>query len=225
VFHGLGGAGKTQLALQTIEQTRDHWSDVVYVDTTSTETLMNSLKGFALDRKIGESHEDTLRWLGSYTKPWLLVFDNADDPTVGLQDYFPKGSHGRVLITTRSRDIVSLTRGPDSAYNVSSMESDEALQLLLGTARLEYESLSEDEKGSAASLVQVRCRIACDHLLTLGASIWETGRRVLGACNRAGWRIHLANILQNWSISRDVPEAAPGYAREVRAGALQGRGL
>ncbi|KAG9127329.1 hypothetical protein FRC07_014813 [Ceratobasidium sp. 392] len=154
VFHGLGGAGKTQLALQAVERTREHWSDVVYVDATSPETLTTTLRLFATARKLGGTHEDALRWLGSHTAPWLLVFDNADDVSLGLQRYFPKGSHGSILITTRSREVVPLARGPNSDCNVSSMEPDESLQLLLTVVRIDYETLSDEEKDAAKGLVQ-----------------------------------------------------------------------
>jgi hypothetical protein len=103
------------------------------------------------------------------------------------------------------------------------MEPDEALQLLLGIARIEYEVLSEDEKASAVSLVQVCSVIACGRLLTLGTATWVTGLRMLGACSCAGWRIHLANILQDRSISRDVPETASEYVREAHPDTLHGR--
>ncbi|KAG9118321.1 hypothetical protein FRC07_007225 [Ceratobasidium sp. 392] len=63
VIHGLGGSGKTQLALKVIERTRDNWTDIVYVDATSRKTAISTLKGFALAKKIGKTHEDALQWL------------------------------------------------------------------------------------------------------------------------------------------------------------------
>jgi hypothetical protein len=60
VVHGLGGAGKTQLSLRMIENTKDHWMEVVYVDATSQETTASTLKGFAMFKKIGNSHEDAI---------------------------------------------------------------------------------------------------------------------------------------------------------------------
>ncbi|KAG9088891.1 hypothetical protein FS749_001775 [Ceratobasidium sp. UAMH 11750] len=173
VFHGLGGAGKTQLALRVVEQTREHWSDVVYVDATSLESLASTLREFAISRKIGETHEDTLRWLGSYTKPWLLVFDNADDGALDLQSYFPKGTCGRVLITTRARDVALLAKGPNSEYNVSSMEPEESLQLLLTVARSDFVTLSSENKEAATALLQDLGHLALAVVQT-GAYIWRT---------------------------------------------------
>ncbi|KAG9073554.1 hypothetical protein FS749_015005 [Ceratobasidium sp. UAMH 11750] len=173
VFHGLGGAGKTQLALRVVERTRERWSDVIYADATSLESLASTLREFAIARKIGETHEDTLRWLGSHTEPWLLVFDNADDSALDLQKYFPTGTHGRVLITTRARDVALLAKGPSSDYNVSSMEPEESLQLLLAVARSDLATLSNENKEAATALVQDLGHLALA-VLQAGAYIWRT---------------------------------------------------
>ncbi|KAG9104905.1 hypothetical protein FRC07_009685 [Ceratobasidium sp. 392] len=153
-FHGFGGAGKTQLALQTVEQTRKHWSEVVYVDATSVENLESTLRAFAIARGIGTTHENTLRWLSSYMDPWLLVFDNAGESSLGLQSYLPKGTRERVLITMRARNVVSLARGPNSDYNVSGMEPEESLLLLLTVARPDLATLSSKDINVANSLTQ-----------------------------------------------------------------------
>ncbi|KAG8724092.1 hypothetical protein FRC09_000370, partial [Ceratobasidium sp. 395] len=154
VFHGLGGSGKTQLALRTVERTRDHWSDVIYVDATSIETLMSTLRQFAVARGLGYTHEATLLWLSFRTERWLLVFDNADDTSLNLESYFPNGRHGRVLITTRNQDIAVLADGPGSAYNVSSMEPEESLQLLLTVAGVNIRTLADGENNTVNTIVQ-----------------------------------------------------------------------
>ncbi|KAG8715909.1 hypothetical protein FRC08_010039 [Ceratobasidium sp. 394] len=209
VFHGLGGAGKTQLALQTIERTREHWSDVVYADATSVETLTSTLTGFALARKIGNTYEDTLRWLGSYTGPWILLFDNADDDTLDLQRYFPKGTHGRILITTRTRDVALLAQGPNSDCNVSSMEPDEALQLLLTVARSNQSSLSNPERDAAVALVEDLGFLALA-MVQAGAYIWRT------ACGFAKYRDMYASrpreMLEKYS---QVSTTINGYEKTV----------
>ncbi|KAG8792030.1 hypothetical protein FRC12_007463 [Ceratobasidium sp. 428] len=173
VFHGLGGAGKTQLALRTVEQTRDFWSDVIYVDATSVETLTSTLRQFAMARSLGDTHEATLLWLSSYTRRWLLVFDNADDTSLDLEKYFPKGAHGRVLITTRARDIALLARGTSSDYNVSSMEPEESLQLLLTVARVDLPTLSQNDRDTAITVVQDLGHLALA-VVHAGAYIWRT---------------------------------------------------
>ncbi|KAG9109510.1 hypothetical protein FRC07_008292 [Ceratobasidium sp. 392] len=157
IVHGLGGSGKTQVALKAVEQTRDTWSDIVYVDATSRETTVSTLKGFALARKVGETHEDALRWLESFPQPWLMVFDNADDQALlGLADFIPGGSHGSVLITTRLRALAMLGHpiGLESNCMVGKMEAKDALELLLLKAQMQNQALSDQERGAATQLVE-----------------------------------------------------------------------
>ncbi|KAG8792219.1 hypothetical protein FRC12_006797 [Ceratobasidium sp. 428] len=154
VIHGLGGSGKTQIALKVVEQTSNSWLDIVYVDATTRETTISTLKGFALERKIGETHEDTLRWLELISRSWLLVFDNADDPDLGIQNFIPAGSYGSVLLTTRLRSLALLGQGPGSECRIGGMEADEAVELLLMKARMRDQALSAEETDAATGLVQ-----------------------------------------------------------------------
>ncbi|KAG8793093.1 hypothetical protein FRC12_003898 [Ceratobasidium sp. 428] len=154
VVHGLGGSGKTQIALKSVERTRDNWSDIVYVDATTPESAMATLKGFAQARNIGETHEDALRWLESTPQPWLLVVDNADDPDLGLHKLIPGGSHGSVLVTTRLRSLALLGQGPGSDCALGQMQSEDAVELLLTKARMRDHVLSREEIESAANLVE-----------------------------------------------------------------------
>jgi hypothetical protein len=156
VLHGLGGAGKTQIALRTIEKTRDMWTDIVYIDATSRETTISSLECFAAAKKIGKTYEDTIRWLGNRRERWLMVFDNADDPFLEISDFFPSGNSGSILITSRVADMALLARGPSSDCNVSSMEPEDALELLLKSARMQDEPLVEAERDVAIQLLKVR---------------------------------------------------------------------
>ncbi|KAG8681387.1 hypothetical protein FRC09_017521, partial [Ceratobasidium sp. 395] len=146
--------GKTQIALKVVERTRDNWSDVVYIDATTRETAISTLKGFALARMIGETHEDTLRWLGLTSRSWLLVLDNTDDPDLGIQNFIPGGPYGSVLITTRLRSVAHLGQGPGSECRIGGMEAEEAVELLLTKARMRDQALSVEEIDAATKLVQ-----------------------------------------------------------------------
>ncbi|KAG9100997.1 hypothetical protein FS749_011080 [Ceratobasidium sp. UAMH 11750] len=105
VLHGLGGAGKTQIALKAIEKTRDIWTDIVYVDATSRDTTIKSLSDFAKLKQIGDTHETMIQWLGGRPERWVMVFDNADDLALRIHEFFPAGNHGSILVTTRLPDL------------------------------------------------------------------------------------------------------------------------
>ncbi|KAG8744214.1 hypothetical protein FRC10_010576 [Ceratobasidium sp. 414] len=154
VLHGLGGAGKTQLALKTIEETRDMWTEILFVDATSRETATSALKLFAKDRNVGRTERDTMRWLESRQERWLMVFDNADDPAVRISDFFPGGNHGSIVITTRIPGMAVLGRGPSSDFGVTSMEAEDAFELLLKTAGIQKTALEVAERNAANELLE-----------------------------------------------------------------------
>ncbi|QRV92221.1 kinesin light chain [Ceratobasidium sp. AG-Ba] len=154
VLYGLGGSGKTQLALKTVQQTWDNWTDVVFVDATTHETAMATLAGFANEKNIGNSHDSALKWLGNQRERWLMIVDNADDPDVDIRRYFPTGDHGSILVTTRIKQHAALARGDDSDRQVASMKQDEAMGLLLKAAKLKETSLPAAERQAATRLLE-----------------------------------------------------------------------
>ncbi|CCO35944.1 Calcium-independent phospholipase A2-gamma [Rhizoctonia solani AG-1 IB] len=154
VMYGLGGAGKTQLALRVVERTRGHWADVIYIDASNQDSIEAGLQGVSVARKTGDTFEHALRWLESHPGPWLLVMDNADDPSLPLRGYLPSGGHGSIIITTRLYGMTALAQGPNSTCNVSSMNKEDALALLLKAARKQDQELSSEETESAKEIVE-----------------------------------------------------------------------
>ena len=69
------------------------------------------------------------RWLASRTEYWLLILDNADDPSLEISKWFPAGARGNIIITTRNPGlgIVATTE----SVPVENMVSDEATTLRL----------------------------------------------------------------------------------------------
>ncbi|CAE6492062.1 unnamed protein product [Rhizoctonia solani] len=81
VIYGLGGSGKTQLALKVVEQTRNEWVEIIYIDGTSRGAIESALMGSVKSRNIGHTYQDAVNWLESCLGRWLMVFDNVDDPS------------------------------------------------------------------------------------------------------------------------------------------------
>ncbi|QRV95846.1 kinesin light chain [Ceratobasidium sp. AG-Ba] len=177
VLHGLGGSGKTQLALKTVEQTREIWSDVVFVDATTHETANKALSDFAKEKDIGESHESAVKWLGNQRERWLMVIDNADDPKVDIRRYFPSGRIGSILVTTRIDHYALLAQGPNSDHRVASMRLEEAMQLLVKTARMDLDSLPSTEREAGVQLLEsVGCLALA--IVQAGAYIFSSKRTI-----------------------------------------------
>ncbi|KAG8770277.1 hypothetical protein FRC12_004386 [Ceratobasidium sp. 428] len=130
VLHGLGGAGKTQLALRFVELHKKKYRHIFYIDATSTTTIETDLRSIARDKKAGDNPSHALTWLAQQLEPWLVVYNNADDTSMDLGRFFPSCPHGRILVTTRNRRMITLAHGTGSHLLVSEMLIEDALQLL-----------------------------------------------------------------------------------------------
>ena len=72
-----------------------------FIDARTAETIAARLRNIAIAEGTGDSEQDALDLLAKQRKEWLLFFDNADDINLNLREYFPKCSHGNILITSR----------------------------------------------------------------------------------------------------------------------------
>ncbi len=107
-LYGLGGVGKTQLALEYAHRFMANYDLVWWVPAERSEEISLSLAELArrmelkVSDNVAEAAEAALEELRRDTVPqWLLIFDNADDPKQ-LEPYLPTGS-GHVLITSRNQ--------------------------------------------------------------------------------------------------------------------------
>ncbi|KXX73750.1 Nephrocystin-3 [Madurella mycetomatis] len=144
-INGLGGVGKTQLALEAAFRVRGDCSVfwVPAIDASSFENAYREIgrrlnvKGIEEDKgdvkalvKAALSHEN----VGS----WLLVIDNADDAELlfgagglRLSDCVPFSLNGSVLITTRNHDVaMKLDISNRNTLVLREMTKSEATKLL-----------------------------------------------------------------------------------------------
>ncbi|KAF7333616.1 FabD/lysophospholipase-like protein [Mycena sanguinolenta] len=138
VLYGLGGAGKTQIALKFIEDWTK-FTDPLFVDASSTNTIETGLTNIAVTNQAGKSSQDGLMWLAREHEDWLLFLDNADDPEINLNKFFPKCNHGNIIITTQNYSA----RIHGAHSEVSNMEELDAVTLLLKSAQCKTSPTSE----------------------------------------------------------------------------------
>ncbi|KAJ7278550.1 hypothetical protein C8J57DRAFT_165428 [Mycena rebaudengoi] len=147
LLHGLGGAGKTQICLKFLaESDKSRFTDVFFLDASTVDTINSGLKNIALTQSLGSEADDASHWLASSQDEWLLIFDNADDPSINLFHYFPQSSSGNILITSRNPQLY--VHAPDSHHHITDMDEEDAVRLLLASAiqpsTSETENLARD---------------------------------------------------------------------------------
>ncbi len=170
VLYGLGGSGKTSLALKFAEDSRDRYWGIFWVDSTSYETLETSFASLGLLAGKGASWPGAIHWLSQCSKPWLLIFDNADDPDMDLSKYVPSSGKGHIVVTTRNPEAsVYATEG---CIKLSGMDPEEAITLLLRSAYPEPDTKSRDPtKKKDAGAIAKRLGYLAIALTLAGATI------------------------------------------------------
>ncbi|KAF3929576.1 hypothetical protein ABW19_dt0207301 [Dactylella cylindrospora] len=156
VLYGLGGSGKTQVALKFAEHYRQRFWAIFWIDASTKRTAEQSLLDIAAARDPSILEKPQMRetefrrnlisatktWLANSPKPWLLILDNADDVDMKFKEYYPVSSHGYVIITTR--DATAGKKYATVGYRkITEMPEEDAVRLLLRCFSSENPELSD----------------------------------------------------------------------------------
>ncbi len=207
---GLGGIGKTQIAVEYAYRFRDRYRLVLWVNAETRGALLADFAAIAELLRLAEGHRRdqshrihaVMSWLGRQTD-WLLVLDgvtNLDD----IQDALLAPGNGHLLLTTRqqisSENILSI--------DVDPFKSEEGTLLLLRRAGLiGANSLLTDaplpDRRVAREIVQELdgLPLALDQA---GAYIEETGCTLAEYLER--YRKSSASLLKRRGFGFDHPE-------------------
>ncbi|KAI1753536.1 P-loop containing nucleoside triphosphate hydrolase protein [Xylaria castorea] len=169
---GLGGSGKTQVALAyAYSRCRDLTCSVFWVDADTKASFTKDYQLIA--RKLGLATtlngEDLLRAVRERIEEipnWVLVLDNADDLTLfgviqskhpspsasrlNLNTFIPRGPIGTILWTSRDRQIAGSLVNAGRAIHILQMTFNEA-ETLLNTVK--NEKTKEDEHEAVIELL------------------------------------------------------------------------
>ncbi|GMG01878.1 unnamed protein product [Aspergillus oryzae] len=162
-IEGLGGVGKTQIALEYAHILRERHPDcaIFWIPVTSVESMLEAYSQIAKELQIPNVGIETKdiqnivqhRLSQESSGRWLLVLDNADDisfwadKTKGTTtSNLPNSKHGSILFTTRSHKTAIRLAGRN-IVTVKAMNSALAKNLLGNT--LIDRSLLTDERATA----------------------------------------------------------------------------
>jgi hypothetical protein len=132
-IHGLGGVGKTQLALEYTYRYMNAYDVVWWISSENLSTLDTNYANLAVRLNFPEKDETEQSvmvaavrdWLNQ-NPGWLLIFDNAQDMEE-VRPYLPQAAIGHVLITSRNVNW----EGMASSFKVTPFDPQESVAYLL----------------------------------------------------------------------------------------------
>ncbi len=206
---GLGGVGKTQLAIEYAYRYRSAYQAVLWVPADSPLMLLADFGNLAQVLHLaGKDEQDqqqaikaVQRWLAEQGS-WLLVFDNVEDIEV-VRSLIPTTGQGHALLTTRLQATSTLAKRID----VDVMTPEEGTLFLLRRAKVISASIpptaispSDLQAAQTLSEMMEALPLALDQA---GAYIEETGCDITGYLKR--YREHQLQLLQRRGCSADHP--------------------
>ena len=126
--------------MQINTQTRDptdpcqsFWG-VFFIDTSSADMAEQRFATMARFCGVGDKMDDFKRYLTNSLEPWLLILDNADDPSLDISQYFPVGNRGSIIVTTRNPEC--RCHATVGSRELREMKGEDAINLLLRSGDL-----------------------------------------------------------------------------------------
>jgi tetratricopeptide (TPR) repeat protein len=158
---GLGGVGKTQIALEVAYRVRerDPTCSVFWIPCTSNTTLEQAFMGITQTIKLQEvkpsdAKERVKAYLSHVSgQKWVLIFNNADDTdmwvgdsagTIELANFLTPSKHGHILFTTRNQKLAVRLASP-FVVNVSEPDAETGV-IILKEALQQKELLKNNNK-------------------------------------------------------------------------------
>jgi tetratricopeptide (TPR) repeat protein len=199
---------------------------VFWIDASTTERIRQTLIHIATIATVEHNEAAALYWLSNIKQRWLLLIDNADDPSISLERYFPVGNRGHILITTRRSAHKILGNVGPGFYDFEQLDADDANQLLVRAA-----SKPEYSNASIVSKITKTLSFLALAIIQAGAAITKnmcTFEGYLGFYEN-GWKkiprrkslsgvedveSPVTKVYQSWEANYDYLEKNPNQVRE-----------
>jgi tetratricopeptide (TPR) repeat protein len=142
-IYGLGGMGKTQIALELAYRAKKTFQDcsVFWAPATSEEILQQAFENIGRQLRVPgleDRHADVKKLVQRHLNQqsagqWLLILDNVDEVDMWhteLKPYLPKSPQGCIICTTRNRKVAVKIAEAPNIIEVLEMDEETAMQLL-----------------------------------------------------------------------------------------------
>ena len=155
VLHGLGGIGKTRLAIEYAIRYKSEYSAILFLLADDLDSLESKIAAFCkrevLDLPEAENpdvrvqYNATINWLRT-NHNWLLIFDNVDTEKTALhiQDMIPNLIDGHIIITSR----ISTWGNSIEKLELGLLSPEKALDLLEILTENRRKFTDDDETGA-----------------------------------------------------------------------------
>ncbi|KAI9859416.1 MAG: hypothetical protein M1813_006753 [Trichoglossum hirsutum] len=135
VLYGLGGTGKTQIAVEYAYRTGSNGVNAYWINGESDETFNTNYSEIAKASSLAITGEKTeaicakvKAWLESKESgDWLLLIDNFDDIRLESIRWLPS-RNGAILFTSRDKRTVGTFASSNAGIKVDMMTDSEAMQ-------------------------------------------------------------------------------------------------
>ncbi|HZR39229.1 MAG TPA: FxSxx-COOH system tetratricopeptide repeat protein [Ktedonobacteraceae bacterium] len=150
VLSGLGGIGKTQIAVEYAYRYHHDYTAVFWLAAETAETLFDSFTAVSrvLDLPTDKERdqykivEQVLNWLNMH-KEWLVIFDNVEDLQL-IKAFLPTARQGALLFTSRLHVFDTLAH----PIELQPLSLEEGTHLLLRRARMLHREQTDAQLSS-----------------------------------------------------------------------------
>ncbi|TYP80667.1 MULTISPECIES: tetratricopeptide repeat protein [Nitrosomonas] len=202
VLSGLGGIGKTRLALEYAWRRGEDYMALLFVDANSVEALQRNLAALCHTFKLEEQRETdesrqrdaVLSWLRQ-NPGWLMILDNVDTEEVAkaVEDLVPQLFGGHLLVTSR---LVNWS-GSKSVLPVDLLSIEAAIEFLLERTDGKRRRLTDDNAQASILAETLGCLALA--LEQAGAYIFQNRLTLKGYLEK--WHSQSDSVL-SWYDSR-----------------------
>ncbi|MFF5082058.1 FxSxx-COOH system tetratricopeptide repeat protein [Actinoplanes sp. NPDC000266] len=225
-LQGMGGIGKSQLALEYAHRYRAAYDVVWWIDADQVSFLESALGDLAtsLGLSPSDSNRDNaravLQALRHTDLRWLLIMDNADEVD-GVLPYVPEGK-GHVLITSRNLQWAERA----TALQVDVFKREESKQHLIQRVP----TIEEDQADRIAALLgdlPIAIAAAAAWLADTGASVEQYLSEIVQAGGgavmephknesvEATWELSLSHLRETYPAAYRVLQLCSMFSPEI----------